>query len=104
MSETARRLTQTALTATGGRAAQLQSVDFVGMGNLPSAFPVTDFAAATIATAGLAIADLLVEVDSHAPRVTVDRRLASFWFRASIRPIGWAPPPVWDPIAGDYQA
>jgi CoA-transferase family III len=104
MSHTARALTEAALTAIGGRAAQLRSVDFVGAGNLPSAFPVSDFAAATIAAAGLAIAELLAEAHGHASRVTVDRRLASFWFRASIRPIGWAPPPVWDPIAGDYQA
>jgi CoA-transferase family III len=104
MTETARSLAEIALAAIGGRPAQAQSVDFVAAGSLPSAFPVTDFAAATIATAGLAIAELLAQLDGHAPRVTVDRRLASFWFYASIRPIGWALPPVWDLIAGDYQA
>jgi hypothetical protein len=24
-------------------------------------------------------------------------------FAASLRPVGWAPPPLWDPIAGDYR-
>jgi hypothetical protein len=36
--------------------------------------------------------------------VVVDRRLASWWFTMSLRPDGWALPPVWDPIAGDYAA
>ena len=33
---------------------------------------------------------------------TADRRLASFWFAMSIKPEGWAFPPLRDPIAGDY--
>ena len=37
------------------------------------------------------------------PPVTVDRRLASFWFSKSIRPIGWRMPGVWDAFAGDYR-
>jgi hypothetical protein len=36
------------------------------------------------------------------PAVSVDRRLASFWFGSSVEPIGWSLPPVWDVIAGDY--
>ena len=38
-----------------------------------------------------------------APRATVDRRLASFWVGASLRPHGWKLPPAWDPVAGDYR-
>lgn len=36
------------------------------------------------------------------PAVEVDRRLASFWFSSSLRPIGWQVPPLWDSVAGDY--
>jgi len=36
--------------------------------------------------------------------VSVDRRLASFWFSSSIRPTGWQVPPLWDPVAGDYAS
>ncbi|HEX4381882.1 MAG TPA: hypothetical protein VH083_02995, partial [Myxococcales bacterium] len=81
--------------ALGGGGGQ---VDFVGEGALPSAFAVTDFAAAAVATAGLAIAERL-----DGRKVVVDRRLASMWFQLSLRPVGWKLPPLWDPIAGDYQ-
>jgi hypothetical protein len=37
------------------------------------------------------------------PTLEVDRRLASFWFATSIRPLGWSAPPLWDPVAGDYE-
>jgi crotonobetainyl-CoA:carnitine CoA-transferase CaiB-like acyl-CoA transferase len=63
---------------------------------------VTDLAAASIAAAGLAISELIARAGGVAPSVAVDRRLASFWFGTSLRPQGWAPPPPWDPIAGDY--
>ncbi|WP_426593745.1 CoA transferase [Cellulomonas sp. McL0617] len=69
-----------------------------GHGDLPSAFAVTELAVATVGAAGLAVADLLGIADVH-----VDRRLASMWFGMSIRPDGWAPPPPWDPVAGDYR-
>ncbi len=71
---------------------------FEGEGALPSAFAVTDVAAASMASAGLALAELL----GGAP-VTVDRRLTAFWFGWSIREIGWKRPWHWDPIAGDYR-
>lgn len=35
--------------------------------------------------------------------VMVDRRLASFWFAYSLRPIGWTPSSVEDFVVGDYQ-
>lgn len=35
--------------------------------------------------------------------VTVDRRLASFWFAYSLRPIGWAPTSAEDFVMGDYE-
>lgn len=73
-----------------------------GSGDLPSAFPVTDLAASAIGAAALAVSELAAMV-GDAPAVSVDRRLASLWFGLSIRPIGWALPPPWDPIAGDYR-
>ncbi|VVE87067.1 CAIB/BAIF family CoA transferase [Pandoraea bronchicola] len=83
-----------------------------GNGALPCAFPYTDFATASIASATLAIAGLAAGpageyglADNAAiPAVNVDRRLASFWFQTSLRAQGWASPPMWDPIAGDYRA
>jgi hypothetical protein len=77
-------------------------VSFSASGNLPSVFPVSDFAAAAVATAGIAIADFMTSAFGMRPHVAVDRRLASLWFGFSIQPIDWAPPAPWDPIAGDY--
>ncbi|KAF1068003.1 MAG: Acetyl-CoA:oxalate CoA-transferase [Pseudomonas citronellolis] len=79
-----------------------QTVHWRGEGQLPSAFAVTDLAAASLATVGLAVAALREQV-GHAPgALAVDRRLASFWFASSLRPRGWQVPPAWDPLAGDY--
>ena len=77
-------------------------IPFTGEGALPSAFAVTDLACASIAAAGQAVAELLQQQTGHLPEVEVDRRLASFWFATSLRPIGWEVPPLWDPVAGDY--
>ncbi|HWD39510.1 MAG TPA: CoA transferase [Fimbriimonas sp.] len=86
----------TSLTGSSGRPA---SVRIEGSGRSPSVFAASDLAAASVAVAGLAWAKH-VGADS----VTVDRRLASFWFFVSIRSQGWNLPPAWDPIAGDYLA
>ena len=75
-----------------------------GAENLPSCFPVTDLAIASLAAAGLALADLLAAAGDTSAPVTVDRRLASAWFRYSLLPLGWSLPSPWDPIAGDYRA
>ncbi len=79
------------------------AVGFAGDGDVPSAFAVTDLAAASIACAALSVARLATQVSGGVPRVEVDRRLASFWFSTSIRPFGWTLPGPWDPIAGDYR-
>jgi hypothetical protein len=71
-------------------------------GALPSAFAVTDLACASIAAAGQAVSELLQQHTGRLPHLEVDRRLASFWFATSIRPVGWRVPPLWDPVAGDY--
>lgn len=73
-------------------------------GALRAVFCVTDLATATIGAASLAIAELASLRTGSVAAVAVDRRLASFWFRASLRPVGWAMPSEWDEVAGDYQA
>ncbi|CAI8702683.1 Formyl-CoA:oxalate CoA-transferase [Pseudomonas sp. IT-347P] len=77
-------------------------IPFTDRGALPSAFAVTDLACAGMAAAGQAVSELLRQQTGQLPAVEVDRRLASFWFATSIRPIGWQVPPLWDPVAGDY--
>ena len=61
-------------------------------GALPSAFAVTDLAAASIGAAGQAIAELVRQQTARLPSLSVDRRLASFWFSSTIRPLGWQVP------------
>ncbi|MDR9864797.1 CoA transferase [Pseudomonas baetica] len=77
-------------------------IPFTASGALPSAFAVTDLACASIAAAGQAISELIQQQTAYLPSVEVDRRLASFWFATSLRPMGWEVPPLWDPVAGDY--
>jgi hypothetical protein len=96
------KLTNTAWSALGGDARALDAVTFTGDGELPSAYPVTDFGCAAIAAAALAVAELIAARGGQNPAITVDRRLASFWLRSSIRPIGWTIPSVWGVTAGDY--
>jgi hypothetical protein len=85
--------------AVGGDPAAISRVEFHDDAQLPSAFCVTDLAAASIGAAALAAAELAGE---GAP-VRVDRRLASAWFLMTIDPIGWQLPPIWDAVAGDYE-
>src|SRR4051812_40773236 len=66
--------------ALGGDEASLPRASFAAEGALPSVFPVTGLAAASIAAAGLAASDLIAARHGDAPPVRVDRRLASFWF------------------------
>ncbi|MGX7706504.1 CoA transferase [Methylobacterium sp. Gmos1] len=78
-------------------------VTVTGAGALPSVYPVSDLAAASVAAAGLALAELVEARFGRQPGVTVDRRLAAFWFSRSLHPQGWELPPLWDPVAGDYR-
>jgi hypothetical protein len=94
-------LTQLCWSAIGGEPGAADEVTFRGSGGLPSTFAVTDVASAAIATAALAVTELLREVHGKRASIVVDRRLSSLWFSASLRPIGWHPPAL-DPIAGDY--
>jgi len=85
-----------------GDPARLALADLGATGELPSAFSVTALAQASIAAAGLGLADVIAAQGGAAPRVDVDARLASLWFGTSLRPEGWTPPSLWDAIAGDY--
>ncbi|MHB1666198.1 MFS transporter [Thiomonas sp.] len=78
--------------AIGACAEDAERVHFTGAGSLPSAFAVTDFAAAAVATAGLAVAEWLALAHRPAATVEVDRRLSSIWFATTLRPIGWTGP------------
>lgn len=84
----------------GGRLTDAGNVRFTGEGGLPSAFAVTDFAAASIGAAMLALRDFA----GRPGEISVDRRLASLWFGTSFRAVDWSPPPLWDAYAGDYHA
>ncbi len=103
MSSRSFSLTRSFWSALGGDPSGLERLRFVGEGELPSCFPVTDFASASIAAAALSIGELAAQAND-APPVTVNRRLASLWFGWSIEPIGWKLLDPWDPIAGDYPA
>lgn len=88
--------------SSGDEQGTARDVSFAGSDSLPSVFPVSDLAAAAVAAAGVAVADFMTAAFGARQRVEVDRRLASLWFGFSIRPIDWALPAPWDPIAGDY--
>lgn len=90
--------------AARGESAFLEQVRLSGEGSLPSVFAVTDLATGAIAAAGLAVAELVQAAGGAEQKVAADRRLASFWFGTSLRPQGWEAPPLWDAVAGDYQA
>ncbi|TCD06431.1 acyl-CoA transferase [Erythrobacteraceae bacterium CFH 75059] len=81
----------------------IEWLSVTGTESLPSCFPVTDLAVASIGAAGLALADLMA-AQGQTVRVEVDRRMASLWFDFTIAPLGWELPNAWDPIAGDYEA
>jgi crotonobetainyl-CoA:carnitine CoA-transferase CaiB-like acyl-CoA transferase len=72
-------------------------------GSLPSVFAVSDLAQASIAAAGVALAELVsLHGGGSNPQVSVNRDLASTWFLGSLRPRGWKLPPAWDALSGDY--
>jgi crotonobetainyl-CoA:carnitine CoA-transferase CaiB-like acyl-CoA transferase len=73
-----------------------------GDGALPSAYAVTDLAAASLGGAALALRELVRVAFDDTPALHLDRRLASLWFGRSLQPVGWELPPAWDAIAGDY--
>jgi hypothetical protein len=89
---------------TGGMGVPPGEVEATGEAVLPSRYPVSELATAAVATAGLALADLLDALGLPVGPVRVDRGLADRWFAFAVLPDGWEGPAVWDPIAGDYPA
>lgn len=75
-----------------------------GSGTFRSAYPVSALATAAVATAAVAAAELSETLGRPPRTVHVDRGLADRWFAAAVQPVGWEPPPLWDPIAGAYPA
>ena len=67
----------------GGDAKSDSRVEFTGEGALPSVFAVTDLAAGSIGAAALAVREYADAGAAMTPAVSVDRRLASFWFGSS---------------------
>lgn len=100
----AEQMTRTMWSALGGAEPLRENVGFTGDGDLPSVYPVTDFASAAVAAAALAVAELVGCAAGRAPAVAVDRRLASLWFGRSVEPVGWTMPGPWGPLAGVYRA
>ena len=85
--------------AVGGPAELVDRVAFDGPRVLASPYPVADLAAASVAAAGLAVA----EFAGALAQVSVDRALAGAWFGGTLRPVGWQLPAPWDAVAGDYR-
>jgi len=98
MSSLARRFLSSICASLDGEAPAADRVTFTSDDTLPSVYGVTDLAVASIGAACLAVSRL-----TGGKPVAIDRRLASLWFGWSVRPEGWKPPPIWDPVAGDYE-
>ena len=82
-----------------------ENVQFIGSTAMPSAYAVTDFAAAAIAAAAVSAGRLAAQLGGTSdPDIVVDRGLAALWFASSFQPLGWTVPPAWDPLAGDHLA
>lgn len=83
------------------------SVAFTGPTEvLPSVFHVDTLAAASVALATLSAAELHRTRTGEARRgVTVDRRHSALAFQCerALTPVGWQMPPLWDPVAGNYE-
>jgi crotonobetainyl-CoA:carnitine CoA-transferase CaiB-like acyl-CoA transferase len=67
---------------------------------LLSYFGVSEIASESLAIAGVMLSRLL-DKNLNA-QISVDGRLASLWFKRTIRPIQWSLPPIWGDITGDY--
>jgi crotonobetainyl-CoA:carnitine CoA-transferase CaiB-like acyl-CoA transferase len=101
VTETARRLLATIEESLG--LPEPSPVILPDGGSLVSVFGVSDLAQASVGAAGSSLAALVAQSSgAQAPRVSVDRDLASAWFRLSIRPQGWQLASAWDEFSGDY--
>ena len=74
---------------------------------LASVFDVTGFATACAGAAAAAVGELAgARSGDDVAAVSVDRLAASasFRFEGLMAPEGWELPPIWDPVAGDYES
>ena len=80
-------------------------VELHGQSQLRSRFDIPQLAEASLGAVGLATAELMqaAGLSQSLLPVQVDRRLALRWFAFTLKPEGWAPPPSWDELSGDYQ-
>jgi crotonobetainyl-CoA:carnitine CoA-transferase CaiB-like acyl-CoA transferase len=89
--------------STGG----LECVELVGTTDgLPSPYAVGDAAAAQVAAATLAVAEVdAARTGSPVRRVRIDGAhvVAAFRSEHYLRPVGWSPPPLWDPLSGNFE-
>jgi crotonobetainyl-CoA:carnitine CoA-transferase CaiB-like acyl-CoA transferase len=86
--EIARRLLRIMLTGLGLEPGQADGVGFSGHGTLRGYYAYTDVLAASLAAAGLAVADLLETAGLGRPDVHVDRLLASGWANHTVQAVG----------------
>lgn len=77
--------------ALGLRHEAQRRVAFTEEERLPSCWPVSDLAAASIAAAAIAVSQL-VYLRAGSPSLSVSYRSASLWFGWSIKPVGWQLP------------
>ncbi|NKB98219.1 MAG: acyl-CoA transferase [Pseudomonadales bacterium] len=73
-------------------------------GALPSIYAVSALASQAIGSAAAEVSAWSTEAlgVSQLGVVEVDGSRASHWFRRTIEPVGWRPPPIWDDLAGVY--
>ena len=69
---------------------------------MESCYPVRSFAAAAVAAAGSAVAELSSRLSGVPVQAEADPDLARAWFASSFRSAGWEVPPPWDPLSRDY--
>jgi crotonobetainyl-CoA:carnitine CoA-transferase CaiB-like acyl-CoA transferase len=100
-------LLQNIWSALDGAPDALERVSLTGPADLlPSVYDVSALATATVAAATAAVADVhAARTGARRPAVAVDRAHAAVAFRSEryLVPVGWTPPAIWDPIAGDYE-
>ncbi|MBD7994297.1 CoA transferase [Arthrobacter sp. Sa2CUA1] len=69
---------------------------------MESCYPVRSFAAAAVAAAGSAVAELAEAVSGIPVSASADPALSRAWFAGSFLPAGWDVPSPWDALSRDY--
>lgn len=69
---------------------------------MESCYPVAPFAAAAVAAAGSAVAELAALLAGAPVSAAADPVLSRAWFAGSFEPAGWDIPSPWDALSRDY--